>query len=52
MNTGKFSDGFKRDAAAQITERGCPSKEISERLGVSAARALCMKAEVREGIAR
>tara|TARA_R110002072_G_scaffold96178_1_gene211685 strand:+ start:221 stop:493 length:273 start_codon:yes stop_codon:yes gene_type:complete len=35
MSTGKFSDDFKRDAVAQITERGYPVKEVSERLGVS-----------------
>ena len=30
-----FSDGFKRDAVAQITERGYPVAEVSERLSVS-----------------
>lgn len=35
MNTGKFSDDFKRDAVAQISERGYPVKEVLERLGVS-----------------
>ena len=35
MGTGNFSDDFKRDAVAQITERGCPVAEISKRLGVS-----------------
>ncbi len=35
MSTGKFSADFKRDAVAQITERGYPVKEVSERLGVS-----------------
>lgn len=35
MGTGSFTDEFKRDAVAQITERSCPIKEISERLGVS-----------------
>ncbi|QCB36911.1 transposase [Sphingobium sp. PAMC28499] len=30
-----FSDEFKSDAVAQITERGYPVAEISERLGVS-----------------
>ena len=35
MGTGNFSDDFKRDAVAQITERGYPIKEVSERLGVS-----------------
>ena len=35
MGTGNFSDEFKRDAVAQITERGCPVAEVSKRLGVS-----------------
>lgn len=35
MGTGNFTDDFKRDAVAQITERGYPAKEVSERLGVS-----------------
>jgi len=35
MTNTKFSDDFKRDAVAQITERGDPVKEVSERLGVS-----------------
>ena len=30
-----FSDEFKRDAVAQITERGYPVAEVSQRLGVS-----------------
>ncbi|OOY26343.1 hypothetical protein BMI90_18250 [Thioclava sp. L04-15] len=30
-----FSDDFKRDAVAQITERGFPVREVAERLGVS-----------------
>ncbi len=35
MSKGMFSDDFKRDAVAQITERGYPVKEVSDRLGVS-----------------
>lgn len=35
MGTGNFNDDFKRDAVAQITERGCPAKEVSKRLGVN-----------------
>jgi transposase-like protein len=35
MGKANFSDDFKRDAVAQITERGCPVAEVSERLGVS-----------------
>ena len=35
MGAGNFMDEFKRDAVAQITERGYPVKEVSARLGVS-----------------
>ncbi len=35
MGTINFSDDFKRDAVAQITERGYPVAEVSKRLGVS-----------------
>ena len=35
MGTSNYSDDFKRDAVAQITERGYPVREVSERLGVS-----------------
>lgn len=35
MGPGNFTDEFKRDAVAQITERGYPAKEVSERLRVS-----------------
>jgi len=28
MGTGNFSDDFKRDAVAQITERGYPIREV------------------------
>ena len=35
MSTSNFTDDFKRDAVAQITERGYPAKEVSARLGVS-----------------
>jgi len=35
MSKVNFSDDFKRDAVRQITERGYPVKEVSERLGVS-----------------
>lgn len=36
MGKGNFSDEFKRDAVRQITERGYPVLEVSQRLGVSA----------------
>ncbi len=35
MGKAKFSYDFKRDAVRQITERGYPVAEISQRLGVS-----------------
>lgn len=35
MGKPNFSDEFKRDAVAQITERGYPVAEASQRLGVS-----------------
>jgi transposase len=35
MSTNSFSEDFKRDAVAQITERGYPVAEVSQRLGVS-----------------
>lgn len=35
MKSSSFGDDFKRDAVAQITERGYPVAEVSKRLGVS-----------------
>jgi transposase len=35
MGAGHFTDDFKRDAVAQITDRGYPVAEVSKRLGVS-----------------
>ena len=35
MGKANFTDDFKRDAVAQITERGYPVAEVSKRLGVS-----------------
>lgn len=35
MGKAKFSDDFKRDAVHQITVRGYPVREVSQRLGVS-----------------
>jgi transposase len=35
MSKSNFSEGFKRDAVRQITERGYPVAEVSQRLGVS-----------------
>jgi transposase len=36
MGKSNFTDEFKRDAVRQITERGYPVSEVSQRLGVSA----------------
>jgi len=35
MGKVNFSDDFKRDAVAQITERGYAVAEVAQRLGVS-----------------
>ena len=35
MGNARFSEEFKRDAVRQITERGYPVAEVSQRLGVS-----------------
>lgn len=35
MSKSNFSEEFKRDAVRQITERGYPVAEVSQRLGVS-----------------
>ncbi len=40
MGKINFSDDFKRDAVAQITERGYPVAEVSQRLGVSRIRSM------------
>jgi transposase len=44
MGTGNYTDQFKQDAVAQITERGYPIKEVSERLGVGLHSPLCGEA--------
>ena len=35
MSANKFTDEFKRDAVAQLEDRGYPVREVAERLGVS-----------------
>ena len=35
MGKANFTEDFKRDAVRQITERGYPVAEVSQRLGVS-----------------
>ena len=34
MSGAKFTDEFKRDAVAQVEDRGYPVREVAERLGV------------------
>ncbi len=35
MSANKFTDELKRDAVAQVEDRGYPVREVAERLGVS-----------------
>ena len=35
MSGAKFTDEFKRDAVAQVEDRGYSVREVAERLGVS-----------------
>ncbi len=35
MSPTQFTDEFKRDAVAQVEDRGYPVREVAERLGVS-----------------
>lgn len=35
MSGARFTDEFKRDAVAQVDERGYPVRAVAERLGVS-----------------
>ncbi len=35
MSGVKFTEEFKRDAVAQVEDRGYPVREVAERLGVS-----------------
>ena len=44
MGKPNFSDEFKRDTVAQITERGYPVAEVSQRLGISPHSLLCLEA--------
>lgn len=52
MGTGNFTDDFKRDAVAQITERGYPAKEVSERLGVSTHSLYAWKRKFAKAVSR
>jgi transposase len=35
MSGTRFTDEFKRDAVAQVDDRGHPVREVAERLGIS-----------------
>ncbi|EEW25214.1 transposase IS3/IS911 family protein [Rhodobacter ferrooxidans] len=35
MSGANFTDEFKRDAEAQVEDRGYPMRDVAERLGVS-----------------
>jgi|GEM_PF-1798296 len=52
MSKANFSDGFKRDAVFQITDRGYPVAEVSRRLGCEHVFALCVEEEVLAAIRR
>ena len=52
MGSNTYSDDFKREAVAQITERGYPVREVSERFGGQRVFALRLEEEVRECLLR
>lgn len=52
MDTGNFTDEFKRDAVAQITERGYPIRGGFGAAQGQPAFALCVEAQAREGVHR
>ncbi len=35
MSTNKFTEEFRRDAVAQVADRGYAVREVAERLGIS-----------------
>jgi transposase len=41
----RYTDEFKRGAAAQVVDRGYPIREVAERLGVSAKSLYTWKAQ-------
>ena len=46
MNKGiRFTDEFKRDAVAQVVERGYAVSEVAERLGISTKSLYTWKAQ-------
>ena len=48
MSGAKFTDEFKRDAVAQVEERGYPVREVAERLGVRCPAGECVAIAERE----
>ena len=48
MSGAKFTDQFKRDAVAQVEDRGSPVREVAERLGVRCPAGECVAIAERE----
>ena len=48
MSGAKFTDEFKRDAVAQVEDRGYPVREVAERLGVRCPAGECEAIAERE----
>ena len=48
MSGAKFTDEFKRDAVAQVEDRGYPLREVAERLGVCCPAGECAAIAERE----
>ena len=48
MSGAKFTDEFKRDAVAQVEDRGYPVREVAERLGVRCPAGDCAAIDERE----
>jgi imidazolonepropionase-like amidohydrolase len=48
MSANKFTDEFKRDAVAQVEDRGYPVREVAERLGVRCPAGECEAIAERE----
>ena len=47
MSGAKFTDEFKRDAVAQVEDRGYPVCEVAERLGETSRRQIVAYVTVR-----
>ena len=48
MSGAKFTDEFKRDAVAQVEDRGDPVREVAERFGVRCPAGECEAIAERE----